>query len=113
MAEGWDAIVSEAVTTQVLLPTPTPTLLPTPVPPTPTPLPTLASPTMASNPTLVPPTARPSPPFSPMPRKDNAAQSSPVGSPFGWAGLLIGLVVAVAALIPFLMRLVKKKGVAR
>lgn len=113
MAEGWDAIVSEAVTTQVLLPPPTPTLLPTPVPPTPTPLPTLASPTMASSPTLVPPTARPSPPFSPMPRKDNAAQSSSVGSPFGWAGLLIGLVVAVAALIPFLMRLVKKKGVAR
>ena len=113
MAEGWDAIVSEAVTTEVLLPTPTPMLLPTPVPPTPTPLPTLASPTIAPGPTLVPPTVRPSPTFSPTPQEDNVAQTSSFGSPFGWAGLLIGLVVVVAALIPFLMRLVKKKGAAR
>jgi uncharacterized repeat protein (TIGR01451 family) len=113
MAEGWDAIVSEAVTTEVLLPTPTPTLLSTPVPPTPTPFPTLASPTIAPGPTLVPPTVRPSPAFSPTPQKDNVAQTSSFGSPFRWAGLLIGLVVVVAALVPFLMRLVKKKGTAR
>ena len=36
MAEGWDTMVSEAVTTQVLLPAPKPPPLPTPVPPTPT-----------------------------------------------------------------------------
>jgi uncharacterized repeat protein (TIGR01451 family) len=113
MAEGWDAIVSEAVTTQVLLPTPTPTLLHTPVPPTPTSLPTLASPTITPSPTLVPPTVRPSPTFSPTSQKNNAAQTSSFGSPFGWAGLLIGLIVVAAALIPFSMRLVKKRGAAR
>ena len=103
MAEGWDTMVSEAVTTQVLLPSPTATPLPTPVPPTATPTP---------GPTPVPPTARPSPTFSPTSQKDDAAQASSLRPPFGWAGLLIGLVVIVAALIPFLMRLVKKQRTA-
>ena len=114
MTEGWDTMVSETVTTQVLLPTPTATPLPTPVPPTATPLPTPVSPTATPTPgpTPVPPTARPSPTFSPTSQKDDAAQASSLRPPFGWAGLLIGLVVIVAALIPFLMRLVKKQRTA-
>jgi uncharacterized repeat protein (TIGR01451 family) len=112
MAEGWDTMVSEPVTTQVLLPTPTPTPLPTPMP---TPLPTSALPTATPTPgpTPVLPTARPSPTLLPMPQKDDAAQVSSFRPPFGWAGLLVGLVVIVAALIPFLMRLLKEGGVAR
>lgn len=101
MAEGWDAMVSEAVTTQVLLPAPTPTPLPTPVPPTATPTP---------GPTPVPPTARPSPTFLPTPQKDNVVPASSFRPPFGWAGLLIGLIVIVAVLVPYLLRLVKKQG---
>lgn len=112
MAEGWDAMVSEAVMTQVLLPTPMATPLPTPVPPAPTPLPTPVSPTAipTPGPTPVPPTARPSPTFLPTPQKGNVAHASSFRPPFGWAGLLIGLIVVVAALIPYLMRLVKKQG---
>ena len=101
MAEGWDAMVSEAVTTQVLLPAPTPTSFPTPVPPTATPTP---------GPTPVPPTARPSPTFLHTPQKDNVAQASSFRSLFSWAGLLIGLIVIVAVLVPYLLRLVKKQG---
>ena len=115
MTEGWDTMVSETVTTQVLLPTPTATPLPTPVPPTATLLPTPVSPTATPTPgpTPVPPTARPSPTLLPTPQKDDAAQASSFRPPFGWVGLFIGLVVIVAALIPFLMRLVKKQGTAR
>jgi uncharacterized repeat protein (TIGR01451 family) len=100
MTKGWDAMVSEAVTTQVLLPTPTPTPLPMPVPPTATPAP---------DPTPVPPTARLSPTFLPTPLKDNAVQASSFRPPFGSAGLWVGLVVIVAVLTPFLMRLVGKQ----
>lgn len=112
MAEGWDAMVSEAVTTRVLLPIPTPTPLPTPAPPTPTPLPTPVSPTAISTPgpTPVPPIAKPSPTFLPTFQIDNVAQVSSFRPPCGWAGLLIGLIVIGAALIPYLMRLAKKQG---
>ena len=112
MAEGWDAMVSEALTTQVLLPTPTPAPLPTPVPPTATPFPTSVSPTAipTPGPTPVPPTAKPSPTFSPMPQKDNVVQVSSFRLSFGCVGLLIGLIVIVAALIPYLMRLARKQG---
>jgi uncharacterized repeat protein (TIGR01451 family) len=112
VAEGWDAMVSEALTTQVLLPTPTPAPLPTPVPPTATPFPTSVSPTAipTPGPTPVPPTAKPSPTFSPTPQKDNVVQVSSFRLSFGCAGLLIGLIVIVAALIPYLMRLARKQG---
>jgi uncharacterized repeat protein (TIGR01451 family) len=99
MAEGWDAMVSEAVTTQVLWPTPTPAPLATPVRPTATP-----------GPTPVPPTAKPSPTFSPTLQKDSVVQVSSFRPSFGWVGLLIGLIVIVAVLIPYLMRLARKQG---
>jgi uncharacterized repeat protein (TIGR01451 family) len=116
MAEGWEAMVGQAVTTQVLLPTPAPTLTPMLVPPTATPLPTLApptaTPTSTPGPTLAPPTPGPSPTL-PALQKENAAQASSFRFPFGWAGLLAGPIVIVAVLIPFLMWLVKKKGAIR
>lgn len=104
MAEDWGAMVSEGVTTQVLLPTPTPTPLATPVPPTATLTPGL---------TPVLPTVRLSPTFLPTPLKDNTVQASSFRAPFGWVGLLIGPVVIIAALIPFLVRLVRKWRAAR
>jgi uncharacterized repeat protein (TIGR01451 family) len=112
MAEGWDAMVGEVVTRQVLLPTPALTPTPTPMPPTPTPLPTPVPPTATSTPgpTPGPPTVRPSPTFSPTPQEDNVVQVSSFRPSFGWAGLLIGLIVIVAALIPYLMRLARKQG---
>lgn len=102
MAEGWDAIVGEAVTTQVLSPTPTP--LPTPVP---------AMVTPAPGPTPVPPTARLSPTFLPTPLKDHPVQASSLRLPFGRAGLLIGLAVIVAALVPFTMQRARKQRTAQ
>ena len=115
MAEGWDTMVSEPVTTQVLLPTPTPTPLPMPVPPTATPLPTPVPPTATPTPgpTPVPPTTRPSPTLLRTPQKDQASQASSFRPPFGRAALLIGLVVVIAASIPLLMWLAKKRGAAR
>ncbi len=108
MAEGWDAMVSETVTTQVLLPALTPAPLPTPVPPTAPPFPTSVSPT--PGPTPLPPTAEPSAAFSPTPQEDNVVQASSFRPSFGWAALLIGLIVIVAVFIFYLMRLAEKEG---
>lgn len=115
IAEGWDAMVSEPVTTQVLLPTPTPMPLSPPMPPTATSLPTPVPPTatLTPGPTPVPPTASPLPTLLLTPQKDQASQAPSFGPPFGWVGLLIGLVVIIAASIPLLMWLAKKRGAAR
>lgn len=91
--EGWDAMVSQPVTTQILLPTPTPTSLPSAA--------TLAP---------APPTARPSPTWTPS--QDTAPQSS--SRPFsGLAGLLIGLAIVSAASTTLLVRLVKNWRITR
>jgi uncharacterized repeat protein (TIGR01451 family) len=112
MAEGWDTMVSEVVTTQVLLTSPTPAPLAAPVPPTATPVPTSVSPTAipTPGPTPVPPTAKLSPTFSPTIQKDHVVQVSSFRLSLGWAGLLIGLIVIVAVLIPYLIWLARKQG---
>jgi uncharacterized repeat protein (TIGR01451 family) len=115
MAEGWNTMVSEPVTTQVLLPTPTPTPLSPPMPPTATPPPTPVPPTATPTPgpTPVPPTASPLPTFLPTPQKDQTSQAPSFGPSFGRAALLIGLVVIIAASIPLLIWLAKKWGAAQ
>lgn len=95
--EGWYAMVSQPVTTQVLLPTPPPTSVPS-----------AATSTPSSTP--APPTARPSPTWTPS--QDTAPQSS--SRPFsGLAGLLIGLVIVSAASMTLLVRLVKNWRITR